>query len=62
MQDLGLTISDKKLVAPSTKVVCLCVVINTEEDTVSIPPDKLRQIIDKVRQWLNRASCTKRQL
>ena len=62
MKDLGLAISDKKLVAPSTKVVCLGVLINTEDDTVSIPPDKLRHISDTVHQWLNKASCTKRQL
>ena len=37
MNDLCLTISDSKLVAPSTKVVCLGVLINTEEGAVSIP-------------------------
>ena len=58
--NLGLTISEKYLVEPSTKVVCLGVLINTEEGTVSIPPDKLRQISDTVRQWLNRAFCIKR--
>ena len=41
MGDLGLTISDKKLVPPSTQVVCLGILINTEQGTVSIPPDKL---------------------
>ena len=62
MKDLGLTISDKKMVSLSTKVVCLGILINTDEGTVSIPPDKLCQIIDTVHQWLNRAFCTKRQL
>ena len=46
MNDLGLTISDSKLVAPSTKIVCLGVLINTEEGTVSITPEKLHQICD----------------
>ena len=41
---------------------CLGVLINTEEGTVSIPPDKLYQISDTVHQWLSRASCTKHQL
>ena len=62
MGDLGLTISDKKLVAPSTQVVCLGILINTENGTVSIPPDKLCQICDTVGQWLGKTSCTKRQL
>ena len=62
MNELGLTISDSRLVAPSTKVVCLGVLIDTENGTVSIPPDKLRQINDTVRHWSQRTTCTKRQL
>ena len=62
MGDLGLTISDKKLVLPSTQVVCLGILINTENGTVSIPQDKLRQICDAVHHWLGKTSCTKRQL
>ena len=52
MKKLGLTINDKKLVPPSTKVVYLDMLINTEEGTVSIPPYKLRQINDTVNKWL----------
>ena len=62
MNELGLTISDSKLVPPSTQVVCLGVLIDTEKGTVSIPPDKLRQINDTVRQWIQKETCTKRQL
>ena len=62
MKDLGLTISDSKLVPPSTQVVCLGVLIDTEKGTVSIPPDKLSQINDTVRQWIKKTTCTKRQL
>ena len=62
MQELGLTISEKKLVPPSTKVICLGFLINTEEGTVSIPPDKLRHINDTVKEWLTKRACTKRQL
>ena len=62
MNELGLTISDSKLVAPSTKVVCLGVLIDTENGTVSIPPDKLLQINDTVRHWSQRTTCTKHQL
>ena len=62
MKELGLTISDSKLVPPSTKVVCLGVLIDTEKGTVSIPPDKLRQVNDTVRHWMTKDTCTKRQL
>ena len=59
MKALGLTISDKKLVAPSTQVICLGVLINTEDGTISIPPNKLHQINDTVNEWLPKKTCTK---
>ena len=45
---LGLTISQKKLVPPSTSVVCLGVQIDTEKGSISIPQAKLHQICDAV--------------
>ena len=57
MKELGLTISGKKLVPSNTKVVCLGVLINTEEGTVSIPANKLRQINDTVNEWLCKKTC-----
>ena len=62
MNDLGLTISDSKLVPPSNQVMCLGVLIDKENGTVSISPDKLSQINDTVCQWMQRVTCTKRQL
>ena len=59
---LGLTISQKKLVPPSTSVVCLGVQIDTEKGSISIPQAKLRQICDTVKEWENKKYCTKRQL
>ena len=61
MKQLGLTVSDKKLVPPSTQVVCLGVLIDTEKGTVSIPPEKLHQI-NMVKEWLTKKTCNKRQL
>ena len=58
----GLTISQKKLVLPSTSAVCLGVEINTEKGSISIPQSKLRQICGTVSEWKNRKYCTKRQL
>ena len=49
MGDLDLTISDKNLVPPSTQVVCLGILINTGNGSVSTLVDKLRQICDAVR-------------
>ena len=59
---LGLTISQRKLVPPSTSAVCLGVEINTEKGSISIPEKKRRQIGDTVSEWKNRKYCTKRQL
>ena len=62
MNDLGLTISQKKLVYPSMQVTCLGVLIDTVNGTISIPPDKLRDVTDTVRQWLERDIASKREL
>ena len=50
LTQLGLTINPKKLVAPSTSLVCLGVLINAETRTMSVPPDKLDSIMDICRQ------------
>ena len=52
--------SKRLLIPPSTQVVCLGVLIDTERGTVSIPPEKLRQINDMVKEWLTKKTCTKR--
>ena len=62
MKHLGLSVSQSKLVSPSTKVVCLGVLIDTVAGTVAIPAEKLRQINDTVKEWLEKRTCTKRQL
>ena len=48
--------------APSTSLVCLGILINTETRTMSVPPVKLDSIIDMCSQWQNKKFCSKRQL
>ena len=62
LTQMGLTINPKKLVAPSTSLICLGILINTETRTMSVPPDKLDSIIDMCSQWQNKTFCSKRQL
>ena len=62
LSDLGFDISHKKIVEPATRVTCLGVDIDTVDFTVSIPPDKVSQILSECQLWLNRVECTKRQL
>ena len=62
MQELGLAISDKKLIHPTTQAVCLGVLVDTVSGTVSISPDKLTQVQQIVHEWSNKKTCIKQQL
>ena len=62
MQELGLTVSSKKLVPPATQVTCLGIVVNTEDFSLSIPAEKLSQIKQLCKKWANKMVCTKREL
>ena len=62
LAELGLTVSDKKLVTPSTKVVCLGILVDTVQCTVSIPPDKLHSIKQLCHSWSTKHTCTKKEL
>ena len=59
---VGLTISEKKLVEPGTLVVCLGVLIDSVQGTISIPEEKLQQVYKAVHERLGKNVCTKRQL
>ena len=61
MAQLGLTVSDKKLVSPSTCVTCLGVMIDTVAGTIAIPQQKLDAVNDVVRLWLDK-DVSKREL
>ena len=60
--ELGFDISSRKLVSPSTSVICLGVEILTIDFTVSIPPAKLAEIIHICTNWANKNTCSKRDL
>ena len=62
LTDLGLTISKKKLVPPTTKAVCLGIEIDTVKGTLSIPKEKLAQIKAEVELWTHKNKCTRCQL
>ena len=62
LQELGLQVSQNKLVPPSTEVVCLGILINTVDKTISIPPEKLQEIKNMCEKWKHRNSCSRTQL
>ena len=62
LQELGFTISKKKLVPPNTRVVCLDILVNTEDCSISIPQEKLAVIKQLCLQWSTKSSCSKKEL
>ena len=59
---LGLDINNKKLVPPTTSMICLGILVDSQARTMSVPPEKLASIVTMCQQWKNKKSCTKRQL
>ena len=51
LQELGLDISAKNLHPPDTQVVCLGILFDTVNRTISIPPEKLQEIIRTCKNW-----------
>ena len=62
LTELGFDISQKKIVTPCTKVTCLGVDIDTENFTISIPKEKVQEIMQICNTWATRQCCTKREL
>ena len=62
LQDLGLDISIKKLCPPDTKVVCLGILFDTVNRTISIPDTKLQEICTVCQNWLVKRMVTKNEL
>ena len=62
LAELGLTVSAKKLVPPSTQVVCLGILVDTVQQSISIPPEKLESIKFTCNQWSSKVTCSKREL
>ena len=62
LYQLGLDVSQKTLVAPTTKAICLDVEINTVHCTIFIPEEKLTKIQDMVSEWTSKHFCSMRQL
>ena len=59
---LGLEISVKKLVPPTTKAVCLGVEIDSVNKTIAIPDEKLKVIQLMLDDWRYKKFCSKQQL
>ena len=60
LQQLGLDVNPKKLVASTTSMVCLGILVNTETRTMSVPTEKLQSIIKMCTEWETKKICSKR--
>ena len=62
LQELGLEISQSKLVSPTTTAVCLGIEINNSSRPLKIPDDKLLEILDICKKFASKVKATKNQL
>ena len=62
LKDLTLPEATEKSQAPSTRVKWLGVLIDTEEMSLSIPPEKIQEVLDHVSRYVKARSMTKKQL
>ena len=62
LERLGFEIPQNKLVNASTCVNCLGILVNTQDFTKSVPPQKMQEILQMCQIWHGKSHCTKRQL
>ena len=58
LHDLGLNISEAKLVPPSTLAVYLGIMVNTLNKTISIPEGKLQELKELCNKSTTRTYCS----
>ena len=59
LESLGLDISVKKLVPPSTSVTCLGILVDSVDRTISIPPEKMKDILKMCKEWTFKSTVSK---
>ena len=59
---LGIPVAMDKLEGPATCISFLGIMLDSEAQTLSLPQDKLEDILHRVHSWLGRRSATKREL
>ena len=62
LRHLCFEISMKKLVAPTTSMNCLGIMVDTINFTLAIPQAKMQEILQACDHWLHKNHCDKRQL
>ena len=60
--ELNIPLADEKIIGPSDIITYLGIEIKSKLLTISVPKDKYNELMETLRSWLNKNSCTKRQL
>ena len=59
---LGVPIAEDKLVGPTTSLTFIGISINTVDFSVSIPSEKIQEVLDQMPRWCGRRTCTQVEL
>ena len=62
MHDIGFEILMRMLIAPTTSMNCLCIMVDTINFTLAIPQAKMQEILQVCNQWHHKNHCDKHQL
>ena len=60
--DLDIPLAEDKIEGPATSIVYLGITINSHDMTIEITPDRYQESQSSLNEWINRRTCTKRQL
>ena len=60
--DLGIPLADDKIEGPALSLIYLGILINSENMTMEVTPERLSNTVSELRAWVNMRTCTKRQL
>ena len=61
-RELGVPLAPEKQAGPSTTIEFLGIIIDTVQQELRLPEDKLAKLKDLTTQWKSRKSCTKQEL
>ena len=59
---LGVPLAPDKIIGPTTCLVFLAILIDTITMTVSLPSEKLEELLQLLEFWKGHKKCTKREL
>ena len=62
MAELGVVEAVKKICRPAQKMVWLGLLYDSIEMTITIPPDKLQEIMEEIRFWQGKTRATQREM